>query len=216
MRTLITNGTLVTAEGAAPVDVLVEDEQVVALATGGSALAASFRAGSDQVLDASGKYVLPAGSTSIRTWRCRSAAPPPPTPSRPAPGPRPSAGRRRSSTSPSRPRASLAAGRLDAWQAKAEGNCAIDYGFHMIVSDVNDSSLKEMDALVGAGSDQLQALHGLSGRVLRHRRRDPPGHAAGRRQRRHRHDARRERHRHRRHRGRRRSPGARPIRCTTA
>src|SRR3712207_1667924 len=40
---------------------------------------------------------------------------------------------------------------LDAWHAKAEGNCAIDYSFHMIVADVNDSSLKEMEALVGEG-----------------------------------------------------------------
>ena len=40
---------------------------------------------------------------------------------------------------------------LDAWHAKADGNCAIDYGFHMIVSDVNDQSCKEMDVLVGEG-----------------------------------------------------------------
>ena len=35
--------------------------------------------------------------------------------------------------------------------AKAEGNCAIDYGFHMIIGDVNDASLKEMDTLVDEG-----------------------------------------------------------------
>ncbi len=40
---------------------------------------------------------------------------------------------------------------LDAWQQKAEGHCAIDYGFHMIVSDVNEQSCKEMDQLVGEG-----------------------------------------------------------------
>src|SRR6185437_12847978 len=40
---------------------------------------------------------------------------------------------------------------LDAWHAKAEGNCAIDYAFHMIMADVNDGSLKEMEALVGEG-----------------------------------------------------------------
>jgi dihydropyrimidinase len=40
---------------------------------------------------------------------------------------------------------------LDAWHAKAEGNCAIDYGFHMIMSDVNDASLAEMDGLVAEG-----------------------------------------------------------------
>ena len=36
-----------------------------------------------------------------------------------------------------------------------------------------------MDALRRRGRDQLQDVHGLPGRVLRDRRRDPPGHAAG-------------------------------------
>ena len=40
---------------------------------------------------------------------------------------------------------------LDAWHAKAQGNCAIDYGFHMIMSDVNASTLAEMDGLVHEG-----------------------------------------------------------------
>src|SRR6202007_458633 len=40
---------------------------------------------------------------------------------------------------------------LDAWHAKAEGKAGIDYGFHMIISDVNEQTLKEMDILVGEG-----------------------------------------------------------------
>ena len=40
---------------------------------------------------------------------------------------------------------------LDAWHAKAEGNAVADYGFHMIMSDVNDDTLKEMDQLVDEG-----------------------------------------------------------------
>ena len=40
---------------------------------------------------------------------------------------------------------------LDAWHAKAEGNAVTDYGFHMIMSDVNDDTLAEMDALVAEG-----------------------------------------------------------------
>jgi dihydropyrimidinase len=46
--------------------------------------------------------------------------------------------------------ASLHAG-LDAWRAKAEGNACTDYGFHMIMSDVNDATLAEMDQLVDEG-----------------------------------------------------------------
>src|SRR5260370_608035 len=40
---------------------------------------------------------------------------------------------------------------LDAWHAKAEGKASIDYGFPMIISDVNEQTLKEMDVLVGEG-----------------------------------------------------------------
>jgi dihydropyrimidinase len=40
---------------------------------------------------------------------------------------------------------------LDTWLAKAEGNCAVDYGFHMIMSDVNEQTCQEMDVLVGEG-----------------------------------------------------------------
>ena len=37
------------------------------------------------------------------------------------------------------------------WHAKAEGNAVADYGFHMIMSDVNDDTLAEMDGLVAEG-----------------------------------------------------------------
>jgi len=40
---------------------------------------------------------------------------------------------------------------LDTWHAKAEGNATVDYGFHMIMSDVNDQTLPEMDKLVDEG-----------------------------------------------------------------
>jgi dihydropyrimidinase len=40
---------------------------------------------------------------------------------------------------------------LDAWHAKAEGNAVVDYGFHMIMSDVNTATLAEMDQLVAEG-----------------------------------------------------------------
>lgn len=40
---------------------------------------------------------------------------------------------------------------LAAWHAKAEGNCHVDYAFHMILGGVDDESLKAMDQLVGEG-----------------------------------------------------------------
>ena len=40
---------------------------------------------------------------------------------------------------------------LAEWHQRAGGNCAIDYGFHQIIGDVNDQSLKAMDGLIDEG-----------------------------------------------------------------
>ncbi|MCK6532193.1 MAG: dihydropyrimidinase [Polyangiaceae bacterium] len=40
---------------------------------------------------------------------------------------------------------------LDAWHAKAEGKATVDYGFHMIVTDMPDERLPEMQQLADAG-----------------------------------------------------------------
>ncbi len=119
----------------------------------------------------------PAASTRTPTWSCRSAAPRRPTPSRPAPARRPGAARRRSSTSPCRHYGQRVMDGLAAWHEKAAGNCAIDYGFHQIIGGVDEDSLKAMDGLDRRGHHELQALHGLPGRLLLRRRADPPGHA---------------------------------------
>jgi dihydropyrimidinase len=41
---------------------------------------------------------------------------------------------------------------LDTWHAKAEGKAAIDYGFHMIMTEANAETLEEMAALVARAS----------------------------------------------------------------
>ena len=40
---------------------------------------------------------------------------------------------------------------LDAWRAKAEGKAVIDYGFHMIITELTESVEAEMDAMVQQG-----------------------------------------------------------------
>ena len=40
---------------------------------------------------------------------------------------------------------------LDTWWKKAEGKACIDYGFHMIVTDLGDAGLEDMDDLVREG-----------------------------------------------------------------
>jgi dihydropyrimidinase len=146
-RTLIRNGLVITASDESAVDVLIEDEKVVALAD--PAFAQGWTA--DTVIDATGKYVIPGGVDAHTHMDF------------------PFGGTYASDTFETGTRAAAWGGTttivdfavqsmgkslrdgLDAWHAKAEGNCAIDYAFHMIMADVNEGSLKEMEGLVGEG-----------------------------------------------------------------
>jgi dihydropyrimidinase len=146
MRTLISNGTVVTAEGSHRADVLIDGETIAAtgldLVRGGSV---------DETIDARGKYVIP-GAIDVHTHMEL-----------------PFGGTFAKDTFETGTRAAAFGGTttivdfavqskgkslregLDAWHAKAEGNAVADYGFHMIMSDVTDDSLREMDQLVAEG-----------------------------------------------------------------
>ena len=151
MRTLIAGGQVVGPAGATPMDVIIDGETITALAAPGSGLATSWAAEAERVIDASGKYVLPGGIDAHTHMEM------------------PFGGTFSADTFETGTRAAAWGGTttiidfavqakgtslqatLDKWHAKADGNCAIDYGFHMIVSDVNDTTLKEMDACIDAG-----------------------------------------------------------------
>ena len=62
MRTLITNGRIVTATEDYPGDILIEDEKIAAIASLGAF--ASLQA--DSMLDAQGKYIFP-GAIDVHT-----------------------------------------------------------------------------------------------------------------------------------------------------
>src|SRR5512140_970148 len=57
MRTLITNGTIVTADGSYQADVLIDGETIAQI--GRDPAGATVRA--DETIDATGKYVVPGG-----------------------------------------------------------------------------------------------------------------------------------------------------------
>src|SRR6201991_3082764 len=145
MRTLIRNGTVVNAGGPVAAGLLVDGETIAAVTAPGVFDTA------DTVIDAAGKYVIPGGvdghthmempfggTFAIDTFETGTRA----------------AAWGGTTTivdfAIQQVGGSLREG-LDAWHAKADGNCAIDYAFHMIMADVNDGSLKEMEALVGEG-----------------------------------------------------------------
>ncbi|HYK66390.1 MAG TPA: dihydropyrimidinase [Streptosporangiaceae bacterium] len=147
MTILISGGTVVSATGAKPADVLIAGERIAAVTEPGFSAAASGA----QVIDASGKYVLPGGvdvhthmempfggtfSSDTFETGTRAAA---------------WGGTTTIIDFAVQPKGTSLLAALDTWHGKADGNCAIDYGFHMIVSDVNETTLKEMAACVDAG-----------------------------------------------------------------
>ncbi|MFB7599916.1 dihydropyrimidinase [Streptomyces sp. NPDC056160] len=171
-RTVIRGGLVITAADETHADVLVEDGRVAALAASGTPAAEAFTA--ERTIDATGKYVIPGGVDGHTHMEM------------------PFGGTYASDTFETGTRAAAWGGTttivdfaiqskggalregLDAWHAKAEGNCAVDYGFHMIVSDVNEDTLKEMDLLVEEGVTsfkQFMAYPGVfysdDGQILR-------------------------------------------------
>ncbi|MER7012669.1 dihydropyrimidinase [Saccharopolyspora sp. NPDC000359] len=148
-RTVIRGGLVITATEEVRADVLVEGERIAAVAA--PEVAEQWVAAADTVLDAEGHYVIPGGVDGHTHMQM------------------PFGGTFASDTFETGTRAAAWGGTttivdfaiqpvggspregLDAWHAKADGRCAIDYGFHMILSDVGDAALKEVDALVAEG-----------------------------------------------------------------
>ena len=148
MTILVSGGTVLSPEGATPMDVLVDGEAIAALVPPGSTVLGDLAAGADKVIDATGKYVLP-GGVDVHTHMEL-----------------PFGGTAASDTFETGTRAAAWGGTttivdfavqrtgervmdgLEAWHAKAAGECAIDYGFHMILGGVDDDSLAAMDTLV--------------------------------------------------------------------
>ena len=144
-KTLIKDGTVVTAIDQMEADVLIDGEKVVAL------LGREHTVEADEVIDASGKLVIP-GGIDVHTHMEL-----------------PFGGTFAADTFETGTRAAAWGGTTtivdfavqtvgqsamdgwEAWMEKARGNCAIDYGFHMITGDINDQTLKEMELLSREG-----------------------------------------------------------------
>jgi dihydropyrimidinase len=152
MTILVKNGTVVSPTGAIKADVLIDGERIVALVEPGTTtLGADLAATADQIIDAQRKYVVPGGVDAHTHMEL------------------PFGGTHASDTFETGTRAAAWGGTttvidfavqrtgervqdgLAAWHAKADGECAIDYGFHQIIGGVDDDSLKAMDELVAEG-----------------------------------------------------------------
>jgi dihydropyrimidinase len=144
MRTLIKGGTIVNADGMARADVLVDGEEIALIGL-------DLDVAADKIVDATGKWVIPGaidphthmelpfgGTFAKDTFETgtRAAA---------------FGGTTTIIDFAVQPRGGTFHQGLDAWHEKADGKACIDYGFHMIVSDMRDELLPEMDRLVEEG-----------------------------------------------------------------
>ncbi|MDA2805445.1 dihydropyrimidinase [Nocardiopsis suaedae] len=173
-RTLVRGGLLVTAAEETPADVLIEGERVAAVAARGSEAAEAWARGGAEVIDAEGHYVVPGGVDAHTHMEM------------------PFGGTYASDTFETGTRAAAWGGTttivdfavqrageslrasVDAWHAKADGVCAVDYGFHAIVGDAVPDALKELDALVDEGITSFKmfmaypgVFYSDDGRILR-------------------------------------------------
>ena len=144
MSILIKNGRVITAVDDYMGDVFIEKETV-------SLIGKSLEMEADEVIDASGKYLFPGGldphthldmpfggTVSADDFETGTLA----------------AAHGGTTTLidfaiQTKGHSTLEA--LDTWHAKAEGKTAIDYGFHMIVTDLDDKRLHEMKMLADDG-----------------------------------------------------------------
>ena len=159
MRTLVSGGTVVTATDTYPGDVLIEDEKILAVGT-------SLPIPADKKIDAHGKLVLPGGidvhthldmpfggTTSADDFESGTIA------------------AAHGGTTSVVDFAIQYKGQTlrqawEAWMKKAQGKAAIDYGFHMIVTDLPESVEKEMDAMVAEGVTSFKLFMAYRGVLM--------------------------------------------------
>jgi dihydropyrimidinase len=160
MKTLISGGTVVTAIDTIPADVLIDGDVIIAIGAPGTN---SWAEEADKVIDATGKYVVPGGIDPHTHMEL------------------PFGGTYASDTFESGTRAAAFGGTtmiidfavqvkgeslvegFDTWMAKAEDNCAIDYGMHMIAGDINEQSLADMDVLIARGCTSFKLFMAYPG-----------------------------------------------------
>ena len=160
MRTLISGGTVVTASDTYAADVLIDGEKIVSIGHDLSAEA------TDSTIDARGKYVIPGGidvhthldmpfggtvsSDDFFTGH-RAAA---------------FGGTTTHIDFAIQPKGATLRETLDMWQAKATGKAAIDYGFHLAITDLPDSILEEIAQAPEWGVTSLKLFMAYKGALM--------------------------------------------------
>jgi dihydropyrimidinase len=155
MATLIKNGTIVTAAEEFTGDILIEGEHIKAMGRG-------FDRGAAEVIDATGKYVLPGGIDGHTHFSIpfmgTSTAGFDTTPGAIVGG---------TTTivdfAPQPQGMSLMDSIAKHREEKAEGKSAVDFGFHAMVMDAQDGIFEEPPALVKAGIPTIKLFMAYKG-----------------------------------------------------
>ncbi|HEV8433487.1 MAG TPA: dihydropyrimidinase [Thermoanaerobaculia bacterium] len=159
MRTVIKNGRVVTAVDDYNADILIEDGTVAMIAK-------TIDVDADRVIDAKGRLVIPGGIDPHTHMEL------------------PFGGTSASDTFETGTRAAAFGGTttiidfavqyrgqtlqeaIDAWHAKADGNTSIDYGFHLICTDLPDERLGEMRRMIDQGVSSFKLFMAYPGVFL--------------------------------------------------
>ncbi len=157
MRTVIAGGTVVSASDTFLADVLIEGEKIISI---GQQLSG------DTTIDATGKYVIPGGidvhthldmpfggtvaSDDFFTGH-RAAA---------------FGGTTTHVDFAIQPKGASLRETLDLWHAKANGKAAIDYGFHLAITDLPDAVMQEIASVPEWGVTSLKLFMAYKGALM--------------------------------------------------
>jgi dihydropyrimidinase len=157
MKTLIKNGKIVTASDTYIADILIDGQKIVAIGK-------EF-ADADEVIDASGKFVFPGGidehthmafpfnGTVSAPWETETIAA--------AVG-----GTTTIVDFAIQSKGSTLMNGLTTWQNRAAGNSAVDYGFHLAVTDANQGTIEEIQTLVENGVTSFKLFMAYKGEIM--------------------------------------------------
>lgn len=159
MKTLITNGRIITAVDDYEADILIEDATITVI---GRNLAMEV----DRTIDAKGRFVIPGGidphthmdlpfggtssSDDFRTGTIAAAH----------------GGTTTIIDFAVQFKGQALREALDVWHEKAEGKASIDYGFHMICTDLPDERMPEIKGLISEGVSSFKLFMAYPGVFL--------------------------------------------------
>lgn len=157
---LVSGGTVVTAEGSVRADVLVEGDRVSAVGIGLEAPEGAT------TVDASGRLVMPGfidahthldmpfgGTTTSDDWATGTRAA--------------VAGGTTSIVDFALQEVGAGRGEaVDTWLGKADGKACIDYGFHVAITDLNETTKAEIPSLFGRGVASVKIFMAYKGTPL--------------------------------------------------